>query len=704
MHIKTDTFYLKIILTLMLFISTCSGTTVHPPSGYVDVSLIGFNIPVKRFQYTDFLKAYYTRNWKKTIELYERGRNERYAPILAARAYQNEKNYVKAAETYETALKKHPLLKDFIYYLAGAMQEDLKNYAQANRYFFAISPEGVYYRKSRERGYENLIRLQKYHEVLAVSDPLNLPDTSFYKAKAASILQRKTDSVKHLDTFFSGDVPARLYRKALDLWTSLLKPEMSDKSLLKLAAAALAVNRYPDALLAIGKIKTPSDESKNLLASVYLKTNASLLAQKIYAELRNKPGRFKDHADYMYYRCFSFLGRKNDYLNGIKTLFEKPGHKFQASAAKILFSREIETNIIDPQKIKMIVNSNEELITYFFHIIDTIKDKTIAGRIRLAKHFLVERATPHFRAFLHNFLAENYEKSGNLNEAVSHYTKSAVLTSNFYSGLSYLALRRLGKLSEKIHTEIRNILIRQKNTPELKKTIEAIQNAPAFQSVQVDAFLEMGDSLRPWFITSQYLEKNGYHHLYSIMKYYLSKNFLSGASEYTLYLRTYLLSKGFYNLYYSDIARLAFPAPYREYFNSVQNPVFLRALTFGESFFNEYAYSRAGAIGLTQKMPDTARWLARNRQLEVSRIFEPERNIQYGDKFISWLLKRHGNPIDALGSYNAGPNRFRRYIKKFKPQSSSDAQFVSKIPLDETKEYIVKVINAYVFLLVTGNR
>lgn len=79
-----------------------------------------------------------------------------------------------------------------------------------------------------------------------------------------------------------------------------------------------------------------------------------------------------------------------------------------------------------------------------------------------------------------------------------------------------------------------------------------------------------------------------------------------------------------------------------------------------ESDFNSSAVSHAGAIGLSQVMPDTGRWFC---GLEPQDLYKPLPNLQCGLSYLRYLYDKFDSWGRALIAYNRGPSRTLREIK-----------------------------------------
>ena len=115
----------------------------------------------------------------------------------------------------------------------------------------------------------------------------------------------------------------------------------------------------------------------------------------------------------------------------------------------------------------------------------------------------------------------------------------------------------------------------------------------------------------------------------------------------------------------------------------------LFAISRRESAFAADTRSRAGAVGLMQLMPGTARQVARSLKLKRPRtqsLKKPSLNIRLGSRYIADMLKRYnGNPAMALAAYNAGPGA----VDRWRPDFETDADiWIDTIPFEETRKYV----------------
>ncbi|WP_414502887.1 transglycosylase SLT domain-containing protein [Zymobacter sp. IVIA_5232.4 C2] len=148
-----------------------------------------------------------------------------------------------------------------------------------------------------------------------------------------------------------------------------------------------------------------------------------------------------------------------------------------------------------------------------------------------------------------------------------------------------------------------------------------------------------------------------------------------------------------------DAIELRFPLAYPDMFNRWAatrqlDTYLLMGVARRESAYNPVIQSSAGARGLMQLMPATAKHVSRKEGIPyagVSDLNDPDTNIALGSAYLRSLLDRYqGNRIAAVAAYNAGPNRVDRWL------STSDLPFdlfIEQIPFKETREYVLAVLS-----------
>jgi soluble lytic murein transglycosylase len=155
--------------------------------------------------------------------------------------------------------------------------------------------------------------------------------------------------------------------------------------------------------------------------------------------------------------------------------------------------------------------------------------------------------------------------------------------------------------------------------------------------------------------------------------------------------------------------KMRFLAPFRETYRA-QSQAFgveeawLYGLTRQESRFIANAKSSAGAQGLMQLMPTTARWVAQKigLQLGPGRVIEVDTNVTLGARYVKLVLDDLGHPVMASAAYNAGPGRARRW-RDARPLEG--AIYAESIPFNETRDYVKKVMaNTYWYATLMEGR
>jgi soluble lytic murein transglycosylase len=202
----------------------------------------------------------------------------------------------------------------------------------------------------------------------------------------------------------------------------------------------------------------------------------------------------------------------------------------------------------------------------------------------------------------------------------------------------------------------------------------------AWEELEDVVAASVGDHARLYGASAAYVRDERYHLALRIARRYFGTLAVSGDPT---------LPRAFWEIIYplgwrnevADAARRAGLDPY-----------LVAAVVREESSYYPRAVSRAGARGLMQLMPATARPMADLRGLAFeggSLLDDPRANLDMGASFLAGLLKEFGDPHLALAAYNAGPKRAREW---WKVRRTNDMEaWVEQIPYDETRHYVKRV-------------
>lgn len=124
---------------------------------------------------------------------------------------------------------------------------------------------------------------------------------------------------------------------------------------------------------------------------------------------------------------------------------------------------------------------------------------------------------------------------------------------------------------------------------------------------------------------------------------------------------------------------------------------FLSAVIARESHYDARAQSGVGARGLMQVMEDTGSWIAQRlgvRDYSYESLYDPDLNIRFGAWYINYLSAHFaGDPVMIASAYHAGLNN----VKLWALNRGEDGKTIAlgQIPMDNTRDYVQKVMNAY---------
>jgi soluble lytic murein transglycosylase len=144
---------------------------------------------------------------------------------------------------------------------------------------------------------------------------------------------------------------------------------------------------------------------------------------------------------------------------------------------------------------------------------------------------------------------------------------------------------------------------------------------------------------------------------------------------------------------------LRFPMPFKQQvFDHADarqlDPSVIYGVMRRESLFDPMARSSAGALGLMQLMPSTAKSVARSLGMKRPRqsdILKIDNNINFGTQYFRTVLNRFDNNVSlAAAAYNAGPLNVKRWLPQTDIMSAD--LWVETVPFKETRNYVQAVL------------
>jgi soluble lytic murein transglycosylase-like protein len=129
---------------------------------------------------------------------------------------------------------------------------------------------------------------------------------------------------------------------------------------------------------------------------------------------------------------------------------------------------------------------------------------------------------------------------------------------------------------------------------------------------------------------------------------------------------------------------------------SNMEPLLIWAVMREESAFKPTIISTAGAIGLMQLMPKTAKRMMNDKEFQVIYLTYPRYNIEAGVRYLTFLSQRYKYIFHLVAAgYNAGEEAVDRWISNEDLDRINITEFVEEIPYKETQDYVRKVMKSY---------
>ena len=303
-------------------------------------------------------------------------------------------------------------------------------------------------------------------------------------------------------------------------------------------------------------------------------------------------------------------------------------------------------------------------------------------------------ATKHFKNFYNNvgypislsrgayWLGKSYEKMNNKKESLKWYEEATKYLTTYYGQLAYLKIKPNEKFELNEQIKVDGKLRKKFYEKDLVKII---------------------------FLLNE-LNKDKYTK--DILKHLATENIANGSEVLAAELATNISRYDFA----IQIAKLAsYQKRFHNDFNypiistpklingrKIPESAFILSIIRQESEFDLTANSHAGAKGLMQIMPYTAKLVSKQAKLPYSRsrlTTDPEYNINLGSHYIAGLiLEYEGSYPFAVAAYNAGPKRVRYWKKLNKDPQKNQIDYVNWIELikfKETRNYVQRVLENY---------
>ncbi len=586
---------------------------------------------------------------------------------------------------------------------------------------------------------------KKYDKALSVLKQLladyNDPESrSIILLRTGSLLEKKSDLRGALENYvrvFEIDAKGWQAESAAELLTALMEKKpgvLSDRENLLFAKALYHGKKYRESITLLRSLKPePADraEADIFLVRALTRDNATAAVQALIKERSGDPALLKTHGDE-----FWDMGNKNNAIAVYQQVI-KAGTEPYAQAALQRTARFLEENKRGGYEQYLTDYKNKYSDDHAGHFLWLLARNMIrAKNLERALLYLEESVTKYpkgshsdeCRFWLHKI----HTGSGNREKALKAAIQ--IVAVNPDSPYTWLLIKQqASQSSEQDLEQLYNKAVREKNidaalywhalllvkqqsmkkrtariasldTPDagryrdLEKMISSMKTSSGYGGAfkKLDTYFMVGYSAginREMKLLPKTREAR--KDKYIALAHYSRKYRYAFLEVYScLELLKLLDIKENITLMPEETVTMLFPEPFDDCVSTYSarylvDKNIIYALIKAESLFKQNAVSSAGASGLMQLMPSTARGIARGLHLDHYDLADPCTSIQLGAKYIAGLLKQFGGNYQyAVAAYNAGAGNVDKWKDRFKNEDMD--YFTEFTPFIETRYYILR--------------
>lgn len=501
--------------------------------------------------------------------------------------------------------------------------------------------------------------------------------------------------------FYMDEAVKKLKEIKIDGAQNIVNGLSTDESKLQAAESLIQRFNFEEAINVLDTIKPKKNDlhTMDLVADLYFRARNYKKSAEIYKKLISK-GRKSSH--YMV-RLAQSSARVNDFKEAIST-YKKLISGIESGVEQRKYRYKLGFLYMDSKQYDTAVQVFSELIdpTHRGYLKNEIVWNLAWCYYKLG---LYEDAITHFQILeglsntkdlkfkVYYWLANAYDKNGMKNRAQIYYTR--LIDQDMFG---YYGFRAVMKTEGRLVIPDRWRIYGKALNP-VASGLDNIQSLQKAEYLFELGFKQFAEGEINSINTNQVMVKDAY----AFIKFATENSAYRSAFAVAMRNCKNMLSK-FTSL--KDFRRFVWSVVYPKAYDTFIkdnnkkyniDPKLVFAMMREESRFQETIVSNAGAIGLLQIIPPTARRLAKElkyKDFQIKDLYKPDVNIRFSMQYLFDLSQMfNGEKIYMIASYNAGEDAVSRW--KGASKDIPMEEFIEEIPYQETNNYVKKVLTSY---------